>query len=282
VLGWWQENTASGRDWVMGNQETKSARRDVEEKWHSKLSSGASTEDFVRAYAELALFPDEKPRIGLTAVDRIILQKAGSGKRILEIGCGDGRLAAALAEQGNRVVGADISSYRLMQAKARCDSDFSADFQLVYSDARYLVFEDASFDYVISRQLIEHLSAADGRKHLREVHRLLRVGGCYLLVAPSRITKGYRSAGFHLWMYSLQEMVQLVSSLGFESLWIEPKLVKWLGIKRGIPSSWLPPVFWYEGVLDATRRIFFPNHRLTIRGRKIAPTVMLAAYKKSQ
>lgn len=34
----------------MSDQEIKSARRKVEEKWHSKLSGEASSEDFRQAY----------------------------------------------------------------------------------------------------------------------------------------------------------------------------------------------------------------------------------------
>ena len=265
----------------MGNQDTKSAHHKVEKKWRSKLLGKASSEDFMQAYDELASCPLQKTRVGLSRVDKIILEKVGSHKRVLEIGFGDGRLSAALAKQGNSVVGMDISVINIKRAKASYDSNPLLDLHFVHGDARYLDFEDASFDYIISQNLIEHLSAADGRNHLLEAHRVLRKDGCYLFAVPNRITKGYRSAGFHLWMYSLQEMVQLVSSLGFRPLWIEPKLIKWLGVKREIPSTWLAPVFWYERVLGTIWKIFLPNRQLKIRGRKLAPTVMLAAYKES-
>ncbi len=67
------------------------------------------------------------------------------GSRVLDVGCGPGRHARALAEQGIEVVGVDISE-RFIEI-ARLDAPAGATFERL--DARQLPFE-AEFDAVIS------------------------------------------------------------------------------------------------------------------------------------
>jgi SAM-dependent methyltransferase len=69
----------------------------------------------------------------------------GPGSRVLDVGCGPGRHARALAERGIEVVGIDISE-RFVEL-ARADAPPAATFLRL--DARRLPF-DAEFDAVIS------------------------------------------------------------------------------------------------------------------------------------
>lgn len=255
--------------------------QELEQEGRSILLNEASGERFAQVYDDMYALLDEdvEDQTEGAGLQGFILRKVGTGKCVLEVGCGDGTLSAALARRGNAVVAMDISRIRLGWARAKYSDMLHLDLQFVLGDARRLHFEDASFDYVISENLIEHLSAADGRRHLLEAQRVLRCGGCYLFHVPNRITKGYRSSGLHLWMYSLGDMTRLVSSLGFEPSWIEPKLDRWLGIKKEIPAAWLAPVFGYERFLDAVRRVFLFGHSLKIGDHRLAPTVLIAAYK---
>jgi ubiquinone/menaquinone biosynthesis C-methylase UbiE len=78
---------------------------------------------------------------------------AGSGRQVLDVGCGTGSttLAAArlLGAQG-RCIGIDISAPMITAAQARAERERTpADF--IRADAQTHVFEPASFDMIISR-----------------------------------------------------------------------------------------------------------------------------------
>jgi predicted SAM-dependent methyltransferase len=49
---------------------------------------------------------------------------------------------------------------------------------------RPLPFPDASFNGVFCEHVMEHFSLFDGEKIAREVHRVLRSGGCFRIVVP--------------------------------------------------------------------------------------------------
>jgi predicted SAM-dependent methyltransferase len=70
--------------------------------------------------------------------------------------------------------------------------------RVVYLDARKrFPFEDASFDYVFTEHMIEHLGYADSRHCLRECLRVLKPGGQIRVATPSlkRIADLYHGAG---------------------------------------------------------------------------------------
>jgi SAM-dependent methyltransferase len=102
------------------------------------------------------------------------------GARILDIGCGSGYIAAALAELAGaegRVHAVDVRDQRLVEE--------GYDFQAVAGTE--LPFGDGSLDVVLSNHVIEHVGdEADQLRHLQEVHRVLRPGGVCYLAVPSR------------------------------------------------------------------------------------------------
>ncbi len=99
---------------------------------------------------------------------------AGAG-RVLDLGCGSGRLTVALAQAGAEVTGIDTSRDRLEQARRRADGA-GVELDLVEADMDdALPFEDGSFDAVTSR--LSLMIAADPVATLREVHRTLAPGG---------------------------------------------------------------------------------------------------------
>jgi SAM-dependent methyltransferase len=102
--------------------------------------------------------------------------------RILDVGCGTGRLAHRLAREyaDARVVGCDFSRGMLRQARAR-----SASLALAHGDAERLPFADASFDAVVSTEAFHWFPDPDAA--LAAFHRVLAPGGRLLLacVNPS-------------------------------------------------------------------------------------------------
>jgi SAM-dependent methyltransferase len=99
----------------------------------------------------------------------------------LEIGGGDGFLASLVAKHCRSFVTTD--SYRPRLAEGE---EVGALRRLV-CDATVLPFADASFDFIFSSSLLEHVR--DRPAAYREMHRCLRPGGLMLHIMPSRTWK---------------------------------------------------------------------------------------------
>ena len=99
---------------------------------------------------------------------RAVLDLLGRGNgSLIDIGCGGGSHAVALAELGWSVIGVDISEDQLRLARARgVDARFGR--------AESLPFEDAYFDAAIS--MWTHTDVEDFAMAVHEVARVLRPG----------------------------------------------------------------------------------------------------------
>jgi ubiquinone/menaquinone biosynthesis C-methylase UbiE len=103
----------------------------------------------------------------------------------LDVGCGPGHTALAIAPRLQTVVAIDLSEAMLAQARQLARQRGLATVRFEHGDAAHLPFADASFDVVTSRYCAHHF--ADPLRVLREVARVVRPGGCLLLadvVAP--------------------------------------------------------------------------------------------------
>jgi ubiquinone/menaquinone biosynthesis C-methylase UbiE len=86
------------------------------------------------------------------AVDALVREGDLAGKRVVDVGCGTGRLCAALEALGSRTAGVDASAEMLAVAHSRLPDGTV----LEQADAESLPFGDASFDRV-TMQLSVHL-----------------------------------------------------------------------------------------------------------------------------
>jgi SAM-dependent methyltransferase len=93
-----------------------------------------------------------------------------AGRRVLDVGCGTGVLAAALAERGSRVWGVDASEEMLAQAAAR------AGLAVAFKQgvAEDLPFKDRWFERLVFR-LVVH--AVDRQRAFAEARRVLAADG---------------------------------------------------------------------------------------------------------
>lgn len=103
-----------------------------------------------------------------------ILRKIGGeleGRRVLDAGCGTGRLAIALREAGAETWGLDGSARMLAIARRNAPEGIR------FTEGRMeaMPFPDAAFDFAVSRYAV-HL-ATDLRAVYREMARVLRPGG---------------------------------------------------------------------------------------------------------
>jgi SAM-dependent methyltransferase len=97
------------------------------------------------------------------------------GKRVLEYGCGLGRLTVVLARSGAKVTAFDLSAASIEATRERLEYNGLADrVELVVASGEHLPFPDASFDVVIGKAVLHHLDPVAGS---RELARVLVPGG---------------------------------------------------------------------------------------------------------
>jgi SAM-dependent methyltransferase len=101
--------------------------------------------------------------------------------RVLDLGCGTGKLARHLAGAGLRVTGCDISANMLDRAAA-ADPAATAGWIQLDPDWRTLPFATASFDAVLAASVLEYVGSPDAV--LGECARVLRSGGVLLCTVP--------------------------------------------------------------------------------------------------
>jgi 2-polyprenyl-3-methyl-5-hydroxy-6-metoxy-1,4-benzoquinol methylase len=110
---------------------------------------------------------------------RFLLAHVAAGDRVLDLGCGDGHFAAALAEAGAHVVAVDVAQGAVDRARARLPG---LDVRRVTEDAELALDEDG-FDVVWLGETLEH--AVDTVLLVAEVRRVLRFGGTLLVTTPA-------------------------------------------------------------------------------------------------
>jgi len=104
-----------------------------------------------------------------------ILAAVAGAERVLDAGCGSGRLTVALAGTGAAVTGIDTTVGQLAQARRRAD-ETGVELRLLEVDFNAtLPFGDASFDAVTSRLAL--MAAEDPVATLTELRRVLEPGG---------------------------------------------------------------------------------------------------------
>jgi SAM-dependent methyltransferase len=107
---------------------------------------------------------------------RAFARRVGGQRLVLDLGCGPGRDIRFLTELGCQVVGLDLSTGMLSQARQRL---FGA--PLIQADLRYVPLAPDSLDGVWSCASLLHLPRAQLAVALAEVARLLRPGGVFYL-----------------------------------------------------------------------------------------------------
>lgn len=106
-------------------------------------------------------------------------------RRVLDLGCGTGYDALALARRGFRVEGMDFAQVAIDQAKSLAEGErLAIDFR--QGDIGLpLPYADGAFDAVISNLVLHSFDDSVLRRIVTEVARCLRPGGLFLFHANS-------------------------------------------------------------------------------------------------
>jgi 2-polyprenyl-3-methyl-5-hydroxy-6-metoxy-1,4-benzoquinol methylase len=135
-----------------------------------------------------------------------------TGKRVLEVGCGEGYGTALLAGEAADVIGIDYDALTVAHAAARYPHA-----RFVRANLAALPIPAESVDVVATLQVIEHVW--DHGQFVRECLRVLRPGGRLLVTTPNRLTF---SPGqdtpmnlFHTKEFTAAELATLLTRNGF-------------------------------------------------------------------
>ncbi len=122
--------------------------------------------------------------------------------RVLEIGTGSGYGISIIAPAVTEFVTVD---------KYRSKATESLPANVTFREAKVppLPFEDESFDYVVSFQVIEHIP--NDKRFVDEIHRVLRPGGKFIVSTPNKPLSLTRNP-WHVREYRPEQLRTLLSS----------------------------------------------------------------------
>lgn len=147
---------------------------------------GASNEAIREIYDEIYLHHEDvwidQGRAG--DFQRYFSELLGNLKhdRLLEIGCGEGTLLAALP--GNQKFGIDPSVHALRRARARSRAECAI------ARCEQLPFPDGGFDVVVAVGVMEHFEKIDAA--IAEIRRVLAPSGHYIALIQTDLTRSQR------------------------------------------------------------------------------------------
>jgi demethylmenaquinone methyltransferase/2-methoxy-6-polyprenyl-1,4-benzoquinol methylase len=112
--------------------------------------------------------------------------------KILDLGCGTGNLTLAIANDypESKIIGIDISNDQLDYARIKATDYTNVEFLNGSMDR--LDFEDESFDLVMSSMVFHGVSPDIRRLAIKEVNRVLKDNGKFLLVDWSKPRLGLK------------------------------------------------------------------------------------------
>lgn len=107
-----------------------------------------------------------------------VLLKDVSGKRILDVGCGEGSLLRMLGDKGNTVSGIDASE----SGRISCEEK-GIDCAVIDISSEKFPSSDDSFDIILCLETLEHLE--NPHHCIWEIKRVLKEGGLFIVGIPN-------------------------------------------------------------------------------------------------
>jgi len=170
----------------------------------------------------------------------------GGGRKLLDIGCGDGRKLVRFRDNGWEIYGVDISKKAIEVAQRRVPDGY-----FYCGTLKAAAFPDDYFDCIRLDNVLGHIP--DPVDMLAEIRRILRPGGELFIYVPSGegFTLGWLPrysvsswVPFHLNLFTRRAMLTILRQAGFAGI---------------VNFAGCTPITWLYGCL----KLFFANRSLT-------------------
>jgi SAM-dependent methyltransferase len=153
----------------------------------------------------------------LTDMENICQGKAPAEMRVLEIGCGAGRVTRALAKLFGEVHAVDVSG-EMVRLASEAVRDFPKVFIYQNNGKDLTVVPDLQFDFAFSTIVFQHIPSRDIiENYVAEVHRLLRPGALFKFQVQGNVR--VKSKSDDTWLgapFSERQAVDMAFRCGFD------------------------------------------------------------------
>jgi 2-polyprenyl-3-methyl-5-hydroxy-6-metoxy-1,4-benzoquinol methylase len=141
---------------------------------------------------------------------------AQPNRRLLDVGCGDGRMLKLMQDLGWCVEGVDFDPVAVENGKNK-------GLKVRLGTLEDQIYPDNHFDVITMSHLIEHV--CDPLRLLLECYRILKPGGRLVVVTPNSGSWGHRifreswlhlDPPRHLYIFSLPSLRNIITKAGFQ------------------------------------------------------------------
>ncbi len=127
----------------------------------------------------------------LLRLGREELQSADPPHRVLEFGCGPGRLAIAFARRGLAVTAVDVSETMLSVARANADAEGIRNIEFETQERFFA--QESEFELISVHFVLQHIAPADGLQLLERLLKRLSRRGTFHIHVPFRDHRSSRA-----------------------------------------------------------------------------------------
>jgi SAM-dependent methyltransferase len=186
----------------------------------------------------------------ITATNFIEMGQITEGSRILDAGCGHGRITELLVHEvpGLDVVGVDLTQPLLDNFLVKSGANASK-IELICADIANLPLKDNSFDAVVSSRAFQYLP--DPRAAVRDAVRVLKPGGRLVVSMPNKWNpikyfthrnKLYSALDLRHWF-----MQAGLEEIEYRSMCFFPSSTAWTSLALSFEATAKIPVLRYFG-----------------------------------
>jgi ubiquinone/menaquinone biosynthesis C-methylase UbiE len=166
--------------------------------YYSSLESRVGYALLLKGRKHLGYYPEGRERLSLLQaqllMEDLLAQRLAlpPGARVLDAGCGEGRVAIHLAQEcGLQITGVDLVDWAIKKAQAHAQRARIADrTTFLVTDYTTLGLPDNTFDGVYTMETLVHAQAY--REALRQLHRVVKPHGRVALFEYSIAAEGNR------------------------------------------------------------------------------------------